>query len=149
MKRLFQLAILGCLAGATMACEPVFRVHGFAPQDEAVQTVEAGVDTRGSVRRKVGRPSSTGIFTDQGWYYVSTTVKHEAFYEPTVVDRKVVAITFDPSDVVATVDTYGLEDGRIVNLQTRVTPTAGRGLTILEQLFANIGVSGVTEALGN
>ncbi|MEO0366067.1 MAG: outer membrane protein assembly factor BamE [Pseudomonadota bacterium] len=126
------------------ACEPTVRSHGFAPDAEILGTVSSGSDTRGSVRRKIGRPSSTGVFTQNGWYYVSTTVEHLTYHEPKVVDRRVVAITFDENDIVASVDSYGLEDGRLINLETRTTPTAGRELTILEQVLGNIGVSAET-----
>lgn len=123
------------------ACTPEIRSHGFAPDPEILGTVQSGSDTRGSVRRKVGRPSSTGVFTQNGWYYVATTVEHLTYHEPKVVDRRVVAITFDENDVVASVNTYALEDGRLIDLETRTTPTAGRELTVLEQVLGNIGVS--------
>ena len=50
-----------------------------------------------------------------------------------------VAVEFDADDVVASVNVYGLEDGRIVDLQTRTTPTQGRQLTIMQQLLGNLG----------
>jgi hypothetical protein len=37
------------------------------------------------------------------------------------------------------VNRYGLEDGRVIDLATRTTPTFGRELTVLQQLFGNIG----------
>ena len=33
---------------------------------------------------------------------------------------------------------YGLEDGQIVNISDRTTPTPGREMTILQQLFSNL-----------
>lgn len=149
MQRVFSLVLSTALVSTAIACSPVQRVHGFAPQPEVLETVQAGIDTRGSVRRKIGRPSSSGIFNEDGWYYVATTVEHHSFYEPEVIDRKVVAITFDQSDVVASVNTYGLQDGRIVDLQTRTTPTGGRALTILEQLLGNIGIGAFNESLSD
>lgn len=130
-------AILGVLA----SCAPVINNHGYAPVPEELETITEGRDTRGSVRRKIGRPGGTGIFTDEGWYYVSSKVEHFTFYAPEVIDRKVVAILFDERDFVRAVNTYGLEDGRIIDLETNTTPTFGRELTILEQAFGNIGVN--------
>jgi hypothetical protein len=34
---------------------------------------------------------------------------------------------------------YGLEDGQIIDFNTRKTPTRGRDFTILQQLFQNLG----------
>ena len=143
-----KLSSLGVVAAALllMGCESQISSHGFAPEPEVLETVQAGVDTRGSVRRKVGRPSSTGVFTERGWYYIATVIERDTYKEPEVIDRRVVAITFDENDVVASIDQYGLEDGRLIDLQTRTTPTAGRELTILEQALGNIGF-GATEFL--
>ncbi|MEM8790764.1 MAG: outer membrane protein assembly factor BamE [Pseudomonadota bacterium] len=144
MLRLGSLSVITAACFVLMACESRISNHGFAPEQEILETVQAGSDTRGSVRRKVGRPSSTGVFTDKGWYYIATTIERDMYKEPKVIDRRIVAITFDDNDVVASVDQYGLEDGRIVDLQTRTTPTAGRELTILEQALGNIGLDAAT-----
>ncbi|MEO1490790.1 MAG: outer membrane protein assembly factor BamE [Pseudomonadota bacterium] len=121
------------------SCAADVRNHGYAPVAEELEQIRVGQDTRGSVRRKVGRPVSAGIFTDEGWYYVSTQIEHYTYNEPKVIDRRVVAITFDAEDRVASVNEYGLEDGKIVDLETNTTPTYGRQLTILEQAFSNVG----------
>lgn len=126
------------LAGALGGCSPVIKNHGYAPVPEEVSDIQVGIDTRGSVRRKIGRPGGTGVFGDDGWFYVQSEVEHYLYNEPRVVDRRVVAILFDADDVVASVNQYGLEDGRVVDLETRTTPTYGRELTILEQIFGNI-----------
>jgi len=139
MKRVAGLVLAAMIGGGLSGCAPVVKNHGYAPDDELLAGITAGTDTRGSVRRKIGRPSTTGVFTETGWYYVATTVEQYMYYEPKVSDRRVVAVQFDADDVVAAVNVYGLEDGRIIDLQTRTTPTHGRELTILQQLFGNLG----------
>ncbi|MGF1447533.1 MAG: outer membrane protein assembly factor BamE [Pikeienuella sp.] len=121
------------------SCAAVMRTHGYTPIPEALARIEPGVDTRASVQTKIGRPSHTGVVDERGWYYVSSTVEHFTFYEPEVVERKVVAVTFDETDLVEAVNIYGLEDGRVINLATDTTPTYGRQLTIVEQIIGNIG----------
>ncbi len=139
MKRVAGLVLAVMIGGALSGCAAEVKNHGYAPNDELLAEITAGTDTRGSVRRKVGRPSTTGVFTESGWYYVATTVEHYMYYEPKVTDRRVVAVQFDENDVVAAVNVYGLADGRIIDLQTRTTPTHGRELTILQQLLGNLG----------
>lgn len=137
------LGVAACVMVLTLAgCEPVYRVHGYTPVEQELAEIRVGLDTRGSVRRKIGRPGGTGIFTDEGWYYVSTQIEHYTYNEPKVIDRKVVAVIFDQNDVVASVNRYGLDDGQIVDLETNITPTYGRRLTVLEQAFGNIGILG-------
>ena len=139
MKRVAGLVLAAIIGGGLSGCAAEVKNHGYAPDDALLAEITAGTDTRGSVRRKIGRPSTTGVFTESGWYYVATTVEHYMYYQPKVTDRRVVAVQFDADDVVAAVNVYGLEDGRIIDLQTRTTPTHGRELTILQQLLGNLG----------
>lgn len=138
-KRAAGLFLAAALAVVLAGCEPTLRNHGYAPDDEILSTVTVGQDTRDSVQRKIGRPSATGVFTDTGWYYVASTVKHYMYHEPKVVDRRVVAVEFDENEVVADVGVYGMEDGRVIDLQTRTTPTHGRKLTVVQQILGNFG----------
>lgn len=139
-RPLAGLACAGLLAGLAAGCSPIVEQHGYAPMPEELATIRPGLDTRETVLQKIGGPASTGIFTDQGWYYISSTVEKLTYHAPKVVDRRVVAVTFHPSGVVAGVNEYGLEDGRVIDLATETTPTHGRQLTILEQAFGNLGV---------
>ena len=139
MKSLAGVAAAALLALSLAGCEATVRTHGYTPAPEVLSQIQIGVDTRGSVQRKIGRPAHTGPFDEQGWYYVSTQVEHYMYHEPKVIDRKVVAVTFDDRDVVASLDVFGMENGRVVDLQTRTTPTYGRQLTVVEQIFSNIG----------
>jgi outer membrane protein assembly factor BamE (lipoprotein component of BamABCDE complex) len=139
MKRAAVLVLAAVLGAAAPGCSPVIENHGYAPDEALLTDIAVGQDTRGSVQRKIGRPSSTGVFSDTGWYYVSTTIKRHMYHAPKVIDRRVVAIEFDQNDIVTAMNEYGLEDGRVIDLQTRTTPTHGRKLTILQQLLGNIG----------
>ena len=49
-----------------------------------------------------------------------------------------VAISFDPDGVVTDVRQFGIEDGRVIDLVTRTTPTYGREMTVVQQLLGNL-----------
>ena len=140
MGSLARLACASLIAGLAAGCAPIIEQHGYAPLPEELAQIRPGLDTRATVINKIGRPASSGIFTDEGWYYVSSQVEKMTYHAPEVTDRRVVAITFDPSGVVAGVNEYGLEDGRVIDLATETTPTHGRQLTIIEQAFGNLGM---------
>jgi len=137
--RLATVAVTALLAGTLLACSPVIRTHGYMPVEERLDRISAGVDTRGSVQRKIGRPATESLFApEDAWYYVSSIVKEETYKAPKVIDRKVAVIRFDDTGLVTGVERYGLEDGRVIDLKTRTTPTYGTELTIIEQLFGNL-----------
>ncbi|MCI4664948.1 MAG: outer membrane protein assembly factor BamE [Neomegalonema sp.] len=135
---------IACLTAAALllgaaGCSPIIETHGYTPRADELDSIRKGFDTRGSVQRKLGRPSTLGALEDDVWLYVSQRTETLAFYERQIVDQRVVLIEFDERGIVADVSRYGLEDGRIVDLVTRTTPTGGRKLTILQQAFANLG----------
>lgn len=132
-------AIVIVAALGTAGCVPSYSTHGFTPQAEVLDTLTAGTDTRGSVLRKLGRPSSSGTFDSTVWYYVASKMERFAFYEPKVIERTVVVVKFDDAGLVTAVNRYGVEDGKVVDLVTRTTPTFGRELTVLQQILGNVG----------
>lgn len=142
-------ALALCAALAAGGCMSTYTNHGFAPQLAELEAVQAGADTRGSVLRRLGRPSAYSTFEDDTWYYVASRVENYAFYKPRIVERTVVALHFDENGLVDQVARYGLEDGRVVELVTNTTPTYGRELTILQQIFSNLGNVSSTDILGN
>lgn len=136
----FPLAIALALAIASAAgCRATRDFHGYVPDQALPTDVEPTVDTRSTVLARLGSPSTTSTFDDNLWVYMSSTRENKAFYYPKVVSREIVAIQFDENDVVSDVLTYDLDDGQVIAYNSRVTPTRGRELSILEQLFGSIG----------
>ena len=62
-----------------------------------------------------------------------------AYLRPLVEERTITAISFDDEGQVTKVAEYGIEDGQYVNYVDRKTPTRGRELSALEQIFGTIG----------
>lgn len=142
MKRgLLRLtAALAVAAAATAACAPVQSYNGFMPDRNNTEIPEpqVGVDTRATVMQRFGSPSTTAVFDQTAWYYVSSVQERVAFYTPRITERRVMVVRFS-GDTVSAVEKYGLERGRIVAYNDDVTPTRGRELGVLEQLLGNIG----------
>lgn len=139
MIRVRHALLTATAVGLLAACEPTYRNHGFTPQIAELESIAAGDDTRGSVLRKLGRPSAYSSFDSDAWYYAASRVEHYAFYPPKVIERRVVAVRFGDTGVVEEVNRYGIEDGQVIDLITRRTPTYGREITALQQIFGNLG----------
>jgi len=137
--RLSAAAAVAVVA-ATAACAPVQTYNGFRSDrnNEEIPDPQVGVDTRDTVMQRFGSPSTTAIFDQTAWYYVSSVQERVAFYEPRTIDRRVMVVRFD-GETVAGVEKYGLERGRVVAYNDEVTPTRGRELGVLEQLLGNVG----------
>ena len=87
----------------------------------------------------VGSPGASGVLEESGYYYVATRMRHYGPREPQVVSRELVAISFDQRGVVRNIERFGLEDGRVIPLSTRVTSSSVEDKTFLRQLLGNLG----------
>jgi outer membrane protein assembly factor BamE (lipoprotein component of BamABCDE complex) len=137
-KSLHRAGVALLLSSAVVACAPTIQVHGYVPPASDVARIRPGVDNVSTVEEVLGRPASNGILRDSAWYYVSSTIENYTYHAPKVVDRTVLAVSFTPGGVVSDIQRYGLQDGHIINLETRTTETGGRQLGVLEQLFGNL-----------
>src|SRR5262245_854341 len=137
-----RLALAGLCAAAMAGCAATRDFHGYVPDQALPTDVKPTVDTRSTVLARLGTPSTTSVFDDKLWVYMSSTRELLTFYYPKVVQRSIVAIQFDDDDVVSDVLTYDVDDGRTLAYNSRVTPTRGRELGILGQLFGTLGAMG-------
>jgi outer membrane protein assembly factor BamE (lipoprotein component of BamABCDE complex) len=133
--------ILGSLLLATLlgACAQVVTVHGQEPDPDALAKIEPGTSSKREVELALGTPSTLGVFRENVWYYMSERTEKTAFLDPELLERKIVAVVFNDNGVVEDVVTYTENDRQEVELVSRVTPTAGNELSLLQQLFGNIG----------
>lgn len=139
-----RFALIAGLVLALGACSPTFRTHGYIPPEDDLDLLVVGVDSRASVEDIAGVPGASGATRDGDYFYVRSRVREFLFLEPQVVERQVLAISFDEAGVIENIERFGLEDGRVVRLQTRVTDTGVRDNTFLRQLIGNFGRLGPT-----
>lgn len=121
------------------ACAPVYRNHGYVPPEIDLLEVVPGQTTVDELPGLIGRPSSQGLLTGSGWYYVGSRWRHYGPYEPEEIDRQVVAISFNETGVVRNVERFGLERGRVVVLSRRVTDSGIVEISLIRQLLGNLG----------
>jgi outer membrane protein assembly factor BamE (lipoprotein component of BamABCDE complex) len=126
-----------CLAGAALlgACAAVENQRGYVPDMQALSSIEVGMDTKDTVSKKLGDPSTAATFGSDVWYYISSHVEQNAFFAPRATERNIVAVEFAKDGKVTDVHKYTLADGRVVDFVSRQTPTRGRELSLIQQIF--------------
>lgn len=148
MKRLNWAFLAG--VAALSACAPVENQRGYVPDMEAIQGIQIGMDTKDTVSKKLGDPSTAATFGNDVWYYISAHVEQNAFFAPRATDRNILAVEFARDGKVSGLQRYTLADGRVVSFVNRETPTRGRDLTLLQAIFnavpGQIGQGTPTEA---
>ena len=61
-----------------------------------------------------------------------------AFFEPSVVEQQVVVVKFDNAGYVQELNQFDLEDGESVQITSRESPTRGKELGLIEQLYSTL-----------
>lgn len=133
-----SLAILGLLLSLG-ACAPQYSNHGYIPPAEDLALIEVGSDTKETVAEKIGIPQSSGVLTNSGYYYVRMRKRAIGPLAPEEIERQVLAISFSESGVVQNVERFGLERGKVVPLERRVTSSPVSDKSFIRQLLGNLG----------
>jgi outer membrane protein assembly factor BamE (lipoprotein component of BamABCDE complex) len=131
-RHLVWVAVAALLAG----CSPEINHRGYYPKAGALAQVSEGM-AKSEVESILGSPSTTASINFQGdsYYYITSISQGRSFLEPIETSREVIAVRFDKQDQVSSVAQYGLEDGRIININSRKTPAAGQEFSLLKELF--------------
>jgi outer membrane protein assembly factor BamE (lipoprotein component of BamABCDE complex) len=139
-------AAIGAALLAGCASMGVKAHKGSVVDPQLASAIQPGVDNKASVEKTLGRPSFTGQFTPNEWYYVSRDTNQFAFRNPRVQRQTVYRVRFDQAGNVIGVDRSGKELIAAVEPANRKTPTLGRKRSFFDELFGNIGTVGATGA---
>ncbi len=130
-------AVSGCNTSKQMINNP-----GYIADEELASSVQPGVDNKQSVEKALGRPTMSGQWSDDTWYYLSRNTKQLAFARPTPQSQRVMIVHFDKDGNVASVERRGMEQIANISPNSDKTPTLGREASLLEDLFGNLGTVG-------
>ena len=123
-------------------CTKIRDQQGYIADESLIASVQPGIDNRDSMLGTLGRPTFTGQFDPNSWYYVARSTRNMAFNMPRPNSQTIVRVRFDQTGNVVGVDRKGLEDVASIDPSSNKTPTLGRERSLLEELFGNIGTVG-------
>ena len=124
---------------ALSACAGIRDHRGFVIDQTLADGIQVGVDNKDSVTKTLGRPTFTGQFDPNEWYYVARDTAQFAFRDPRVTEQTVLRVNFDAAGNVVAINKTGKELIASVNPTGDKTPTLGRTRSFFEELFGNIG----------
>lgn len=137
-RRAGALALAFGVLAVLPGCASRVRHHGYVISQNALSQVPVG-SSQEQVLLVLGTPSTSSTVGGETFYYISYKIEERAFFAPEVTDRRVLAIHFDQDRQVQRIAEYGLEDGRVVDLVTRTTPSGGQQVNFIRQLLGNVG----------
>ena len=146
MRTIFILGTIGLILSLTAGCSARQNTRGNLPTKDQVALITLGVHGREDVRTVLGAPSIVSTFDENIWYYIGRRTSQYAFFKRSVIEQQVLIVRFAPEGSVRKISRLDKSDGREVELVERETPSAGRQLGLLEQLFGNVGRFSGSEA---
>lgn len=143
-------ALLAALLGLGLlpACASIPNNQGYIADAELVAGVQPGVDNRQSVQKALGRPTLSGQWSDDVWYYVSRNTGQFAARRPRPKSQEILIVRFAADGSVAAVERRGLEKVANISPESDKTPTLGREEGLLGEIFGNIGAVGAIPGAG-
>ena len=133
------VAVIIAAGLALSACAGIREHRGFVIDPTLAEGIQVGTDNKDSVTRTLGRPTFTGQFDPNDWYYVSRNTAQLAFRDPKVTEQTVLRVQFDQAGNVSSVQKTGKELIAQVDPSSDKTPTLGHKRSFFEELFGNIG----------
>ncbi len=139
MKQFCKQLALVLVMATLAACGGQYRNHGYMPLAEDVDALIVGVDTRDSIIEVMGVPTTGGVLTEEAMYYVRSRVHHKGYVKPNEIQRDVLVFSFDKNQILRNVERFGIEKGKLIRLEHRVTEAPGGDRSILQQIIGSIG----------
>lgn len=139
-RSVLPFAAAACVALTLSACSGFThtRTQGYDIPESALQQIRPG-QSADLVVAVLGSPQSTNTFGEEtAFYYVETKIESTEFGLSTVKSRKVLAVYFDDNRKVKDKALYGLEDGKLVTIETRRTPSFGQDRTFIESILQSV-----------
>lgn len=132
MKKFILIALV-----ATAGCTTITQNNGAEIRQVKLDQITTD-SNKADVFNLLGSPSTKSAYGQETWYYISSQIRRQLLKDDQVLNQEVIAISFK-DDKVDNIEMYNTKDRRDFANSDRITPTAGRKLTVIEQLLGNVG----------
>ena len=137
--RLILLTITVLIGFTLPACAPLIKVSGYVPLETELTKLKLGESTKPEVIKYLGEPLTIKSDPSNRLLFVQQKVETVAFLRPRVIDRTVIQLTFNESDILSKIERFEGSALEPLTLETEIIRSDGRKLTFWQQMFGNIG----------
>ena len=119
-------------------CSKLVEQNGVPVNNEIFQNLIIGSSTKNQVKKNLGEPLMIDNHNEETWIYFSQKIENIAFFAPKLKERSVLMLKFKRNKLVSK-ESFTQKDSKIIEISTNKVISGGRKLTILQQIFGNIG----------
>ncbi|MFT6219658.1 MAG: outer membrane protein assembly factor BamE (lipoprotein component of BamABCDE complex) [Myxococcota bacterium] len=122
-----------------ISCNPIEK-RGYAFELSDYEKLTEEISDKNDVLNFMGYPIFVSEVKDNEiWVYYSEDVKKVLFFRPEILDRQVMAITFDSQNVISKISNYDLDDQSDISFSQKYTEVKSQKKSWWSQIFGNIG----------
>lgn len=130
-----SLSLSACGSGMALTTQ---RTQGYELSQDALAQIRPG-QSQVLVTTVLGSPQVTNSFGDEtAYYYIQTKLDRTAFGMETIKERTVLAVYFDKNKKVADKAVYSAQDGKVITIEGRKTPSYGEDRSFIQSLVDSI-----------
>ena len=134
----FKTLVILSLFFTPCGCSKIIEQNGVPTNDEIFEKLSIGKSTKSQVKKILGEPLMIDDQLVETWIYISQKIEKVAFFEPKLSSREVILLSFKNSILIKK-ETFSKRDSKIIEISTKKVISGGRKLTVLQQIFGNIG----------
>ena len=121
-----------------IGCSKLVEQNGVPINNEMFQKLIIDSSTKNQVKKNLGEPLIIDDQNEETWIYFSQKIEKIAFFAPKLTDRTVMLLKFKNNRLINK-ESFTQQDSKIIDISTKKVISGGRKLTILQQIFGNIG----------
>ena len=99
-----------------LSCQPRITKHGNFFNPENIQLIKKNKLNKLEVIEIFGEPTLKSTFSDNVWYYITLVQQEKAYFEIKNVENKILAITFNDSQLVKNYKILTEDDSSEINI---------------------------------
>lgn len=139
MKYSITRYLLSILILLNLASCQTIDVRGQYVDESAIAQLESKKMTKAEVVELIGTPTMIPTYSQNSWYYIQRALSRRAWFQPKVIEQKIVKITFGANDAVEEVQVLSNMNNEDVKVISEYTKTYGTELNGVQKFVKNIG----------
>lgn len=125
------------------ACSGRISNHGVLNINNKIDTIIENKLEKAEVEALLGPPSTISSFEFNKWYYISSTIKHVAFYKPEIINHRIYEIIFNSENQAIEINSFDEKDLNDISYNKDYTETKGNTQTLLQNILRGVSSSNI------
>ena len=127
------------LALLLTSCSKDIAYKGYSIDEDNLNKIIIGKSSMNDVLNILGSPTTSSLYKQTKFFYISHQYKSRFFSNPKLVNQKITEISFSKNNIAQAISTYSTNDMNSIKFATKQTELVGNKMNPFKQIIGNIG----------